>query len=65
MWIYSDKIYDKLSSIRKINHLSTTNMKWLQKNNYIRLINEKEITTDTEIITYIERLPYEPKEATL
>nr|WP_320037833.1 hypothetical protein [uncultured Bacteroides sp.] len=40
-------------------------MKWLQKNNYIRLINEKEITTDTEIITYIERLPYEPKEATL
>jgi hypothetical protein len=40
-------------------------MKWLQKNNYIRLISEKDITTDLEIITYTERLPYESKEITL
>lgn len=58
MWIYANQIYDKLSTIRKVNHLSTTNIKWLRKNNYIKEITEDQITPDSIIITIKEREPY-------
>ena len=65
MWIYANQIYDKLSTIRKVNRLSTTSIKWLRKNNYIKEITEDQITPDSKIITIKEREPYnyEPEES--
>lgn len=64
MWIYANQIYDKLSTIRKVKHLSTTNIKWLRKNSYIKEIREDQITPDSKIISIKEREPYknEPEE---
>lgn len=66
MWIYEKQIYDKLSTLRKMKHLSTTNIKWLRKNGYIIKATDDQITPDTIIITYEEREPYnETKKITL
>lgn len=59
MWSYANNIYDKLSSLRKLNRLSTSDMKWLLRNNYIKLIKDDEITPKDEILTYNKRLLYD------
>lgn len=64
MWLYDNKVYDKLSTIRKVKHLSNTNIIWLRNNRYICEITKDKISPDTEIITYKEREPYnETKES--
>jgi len=64
MWLYENKVYDKLSTIRKVNLLSTTKINWLRNNRYICEITKDKISPDTEIITYKERKPYnETKES--
>ncbi|HCT93703.1 MAG: hypothetical protein A2X19_06115 [Bacteroidetes bacterium GWE2_39_28] len=59
MWSYANNIYDKLSSLRKLNRLSTSDMKWLLRNNYIKLIKDDEITPKDVILTYNKRLLYD------
>lgn len=58
MWSYANNIYDKLSTIRKLNNLSTTDMKWLLKNNYIQLLKSDKTIQEDEVITYNMRLLY-------
>ena len=58
MWNYANNIYDKLSTIRKLNRLNTTDMNWLLKNNYIKLLKDDQINPDDKIITYNMRLLY-------
>lgn len=58
MWSYANNIYDKLSTIRKLNNLSSTDMKWLLKNNYIQLLKSDKTIPEDEVITYNMRLLY-------
>lgn len=58
MWNYANNIYDKLSTIRKLNRLSTSDMKWLLKNKYITLLKDDQIKPEDTIITYNKRLLY-------
>lgn len=58
-WLYKDKIYQKLSEIRKQNHLSTSKMKWLLKHQQITRIK-----TDISFINNNERVPYDITEKT-
>jgi len=53
MWLYNEKLYNKLRELRKINRLSSSKMRFLLNTNKIILIK------------HTERLPYELRKTTI